>query len=105
MACRRLPSLAKGHALDGMPPDSVCLKTNGLGLPDRRWAPGTSWGPFRFLGQVRSREDLQAIAHHGPVCAREELVGQHLPRTVRLVWTQHMQTDRSGHEVGKLQTF
>src|SRR5690606_15701257 len=73
---------------------------NGLGPPDRRWAPGTSRGPFCFSGEY-----FQAIAGDAVVIPLEELGLQHVPGTIALFWTQNMQANRSSREIGQLQSF
>jgi len=43
---------AECPALDERLPNSVASPANGWGPPDRRWAPGTSRGPFCFPGDA-----------------------------------------------------
>ncbi len=76
--------------LDGNLPRPVCSDLNGLGLPDRRWAPGTSWGPFCFLGRDSSRKHLQAVARDHAVSPGEQLGRQDVPRPVWLVGPQNV---------------
>ena len=72
----------------------------GAGLLGLLGGPSAFWGP-----EKASREHLQSVARHAAVSPCEQLDFQHVPRTVELVRPQHVQSDRTRHQISQLQSF
>lgn len=55
-----------GPGLDSPTVDPLCSWPSGLGLPDRRWAPGETWGPFCFLATHGHGSIFRPVAWTAP---------------------------------------